>query len=310
MLKFRSNSLTSDEIAEYLQLEVVGNSVIVTRPMSLESVLQDSLCYVETLPELELLDTRLSKTSNVTAICQLEFKNKMTGQGTFIFSPNPRFDFYRVLTEFFTEEMPHFVSPSAYVGPQVKLGHNVSIGLNSVIDGQIHVGYNTFIGNNVSIKGIVSIGSNCVINDGAIIGGEGFEFIKDGSRCIHVPKLGRIQIGDRVWIGNSSTVERPTLDETIIESDVKIDDLVHVGESSTIGAASQLTAGTVLAKAVKLGKNCFLGVNCSVKQRIQIADDTTIGMGAVVIRDVVQPGYTFAGVPSRIFQRSAEPVSK
>lgn len=299
MLKFKSNSLTSEEISEYLQLELFGKSLEVTIPSSIERAGDNSFCYVDSLEGIDIFKSKVKRNIAITAICEPRHAEGLPDNATYVLSKNPKVAFYQLLSEFFTEELPHKISPSAFVGPQVTLGRNISVGNNCVLDGEIKIGYNSFIGNNVSIKGIVEIGSNCVINDGATIGGAGFEFIKDGMQSFHVPKIGKIVIGDNVWIGNSSSIERPTLAETVIKNHAKIDDLVHVGESSHIGESSQLTAGTVVAKDVNIGKNCFIGINCSIREGIKIADETTIGMGGVVVKNIENPGQIHAGVPCK-----------
>ena len=49
---------------------------------------------------------------------------------------------------------------------------------------------------------------------------------------------GSVSIGDRVEIGAGCAIDRGALDNTVIEDDVIIDNLVHIAHGVTIGARS------------------------------------------------------------------------
>ncbi|MBH0002716.1 acetyltransferase [Pseudoalteromonas sp. SWYJZ12] len=60
----------------------------------------------------------------------------------------------------------------------------------------------------------------------------------------------------------------------IIEHDCKIDDFTHI------------CPGTVLAGGVSVGRSSWVGIGSKVKQLINIGDNTLIGAGSLVVKDI------------------------
>lgn len=73
----------------------------------------------------------------------------------------------------------------------------------------------------------------------------------------------------------------------VIEHDCQLGTFVHVSPNA------------VLAGGVKAGDFCWVGALAGVRQRISLGKEVTVGMGAVVIRDIPQ-GATVAGVPAAL----------
>lgn len=59
-----------------------------------------------------------------------------------------------------------------------------------------------------------------------------------------------------------------------------------------------LCAGVVLGGSVHVGRSAYLGMGCSVRENTRIGPDTMVGMGAVVLNDVMA-GEWVCGVPAR-----------
>ena len=51
-----------------------------------------------------------------------------------------------------------------------------------------------------------------------------------------------------------------------------------------------------------IGNNVNIGQNAQILGGIKIADNVTIGAGAVVVSDILRPGVTVIGVPARIHE--------
>lgn len=64
-----------------------------------------------------------------------------------------------------------------------------------------------------------------------------------------------------------------------------------------VGAFSHISPNAVLAGAVRIGCCVWIGACASVRQCLQIADHSTVGMGAVVTKDVAS-GSVVAGCPA------------
>lgn len=147
---------------------------------------------------------------------------------------------------------------------------------------------------------VVSIGQRVRIGPGARIGFDGFGYEKNKDNAWeHFPHRGRVIIGDDVDIGANTCVDRGTLEDTVIENGVKIDNLVHVAHNVRIGPNSIIIAGTVIGGGVKIGRNVWLSINSSIRDYITVGDDAQIGMGAVVTKNIPAGKMWWIGNPAR-----------
>lgn len=81
--------------------------------------------------------------------------------------------------------------------------------------------------------------------------------------------------------------------------------MLGVHANARIGKNCRLLEGVVIMAdggshdAAIVGDNCFFGIGAKVVGAVRIADDVAIGAGAVVTKDILEPGTTWAGVPAR-----------
>lgn len=111
--------------------------------------------------------------------------------------------------------------------------------------------------------------------------------------------LGGVRIGDHVLVGAMTAIARGALQDTVIEDYVKINNLVHVAHNCHIGRGTLIGACADLSGSLTIGANCWIAPNCSIRQKLVIGEDSTIGIGAVVVKDVA-PGTTVYGNPARV----------
>lgn len=187
------------------------------------------------------------------------------------------------------------ISPSASVSPAAFVSeHNVSIGEGTVI------------GPNVTILPDVTIGSNCRIQPGAVIGSVGFEVKRTSRGVVSVIHDGVVEIGDNVEIGANTCIDKGFRDRpTVIESEVKIDNLVHVAHSVRVRRGAFLIAGAVLGGSCEVGPDAWLSINASVAPSLTLGPKAFVSIGAVVTRNVgeeQQVTGNFA-VPHDVFLR-------
>jgi len=65
---------------------------------------------------------------------------------------------------------------------------------------------------------------------------------------------------------------------------------VHLGHGCRIGDYFSAMPSSVVSGDVKIGNNVYLGTNASVKEKITICDDVTIGMNSPVHHDILESG--------------------
>ena len=217
---------------------------------------------------------------------------------------NPRLEFARLvefaLAQARDNRVYRTLENGAVVGQDVTLGEGVVIEPLAFLDHDVTIGDRTIIRSGAKIRRFVEIGRECRIRENAVIGSDGFGFERDSRGLpVRLPHLGGVRIGDNVEVGALTTVVGGTIDPTIIEDYVKIDDHVHVGHNSIIRRGALLTACAEVGARVEVGEFAWLGANCSTFQGIQIGAHAVVGLGATVLRSVA-PNTTVAGNPARV----------
>lgn len=286
--------MKSSEIAAFLKKELIGEDIVITGFSSLSNLMRNTLVFAKKCNSnyLEIL----ANVPNVLAIVCDGYENITTPH---IVSPNPRLDFLRVVSAFFAEkDIPVGIHHTANVEKGAIIGKNVSIGANCHIGGKVRIGDNTVVLPNCSFYGKVTIGANCYIKPGVVIGGPGFGFEYDENGVpVHFPHTGEVIIGNNVYIGANSTIDRATIDATIIEDNVKIDNLVHIAHNCRVGKNTLMTGCSTISGGVQVGQSCWIAPNSTVYQQLKIGEKSTIGIGAVVLKGV-KAGKTVFGNPA------------
>ena len=283
MFKLISN-IDLKTIAKGLSLQFKGDGNTIINNVS---NLQDASCKSLVFSKGDV------KLPNDTVLISLsDNRNK-----NLIITENPRFDFIRALN-FLENKIGFIIDVSTPVIPScVKLGKNV------VIENGVKIGLNTIIEHNVVIFSGTKIGNNCLIRANTTIGSDGFGFERDcKGKPVKFIHLGGVHIGNNVEIGSNVAIAKGTLSNTIIEDDVKIDNLVHVAHNCVIKKGAFVIASSVLCGGVNVGKNAWVAPNSTVSQKVNIGDKSIIGLGAVVRKDVEQ-GSVVVGNPAKLLKR-------
>ncbi|MDR2794840.1 MAG: UDP-3-O-(3-hydroxymyristoyl)glucosamine N-acyltransferase [Holosporaceae bacterium] len=189
-----------------------------------------------------------------------------------------------------------YIGDNAFIGENVEIGDNVFIGRNTVIEDNCKIGSGSNIRNNVVISHSI-IGNDARINSGAVIGESGFGILPTGSGMVYVKQLGRVIIGDRVRIGANTTVDRGSIDDTVIGNDTIIDNLVQLGHNVQIGEKSILVAQVGIAGSTKIGNNVVLAGQVGVVGHIEIGDGV-MAAAKSGIASSVEPGQMVGGIPA------------
>lgn len=69
-----------------------------------------------------------------------------------------------------------------------------------------------------------------------------------------------------------------------------------------------LCAGVTLGGSVRVGRAAYLGMASSVREKVTVGAESTLGMGAVLVRDL-PAGEVWAGVPARALGREQKMVT-
>lgn len=275
------NVIYASIIAAFLESKIFGEDIKITHVSSLHSVTSNSLVFSKN-EKLQIIDNVKS-----VVICPLSTTISHTNNITYIPVLNPRLSFAKVVNKYFSGKKFSGVHPTTIFGENTSIHATASIGPFCVIGDNVSIGEETIINNNIVISDNSVIGARCYIKSGTVIGEDGFGFdFEDDKTPVRLPHKGKVIIGNDVEIGSKCTVARGTIEDTVIENHVKIDDQVHIAHNCHVGEKTIITACAELSGSVVVGRGCWLGPNCSILQKIIIGDGSTIGIGAVVTSNV------------------------
>ena len=185
------------------------------------------------------------------------------------------------------------VGENVVIGEGARFGENVIVYPGCVIGDGVSIGDDSLLYPNVVVYRDCIIGKRAVIQAGAVIGGDGFGFAKEGERWIKIPQIGRVVIGDDVEIGANTSIDRGALDDTIIGDGVKIDNQIQIAHNVMIGDHSALAGCVGIAGSTKIGRRCTVGGAGMIIGHLDLADDVHISAGSMVTKSLRKPGqYT------------------
>jgi UDP-3-O-[3-hydroxymyristoyl] glucosamine N-acyltransferase len=182
------------------------------------------------------------------------------------------------------------------LGENCKIGKNTSLGSNTVIEKNVVIGENCTIGSNVKIKNSI-IGNNVVIQDGCKIGLKGFGFIPIKGKNLKFPHIGKVIIGDYVELAANCTIDRGSIDDTVIGSNTYLDNQVHVAHNVKIGENCMIAGQVGFAGSTTIGNNVSIGGQAGISGHLKIGNNVRIGGGSGVVKDIPD-NTTVMGYPA------------
>lgn len=93
-------------------------------------------------------------------------------------------------------------------------------------------------------------------------------------------------LGEGIYIGVNSTID----DRTIIGDNVFIHGGTSIGHDNVINSHTYLSGRIDTCGFCTIGKRCFIGIRVLVADHISICDDSWIGIGCIVAKNIVNPG--------------------
>jgi UDP-3-O-[3-hydroxymyristoyl] glucosamine N-acyltransferase len=309
-------------------LNKVGDNLQITRISPPGLADENTLALALSEEEIE----NISSTSAKAALVPLgvSFDNIST-----IEVERPRLAMMKLIHLFYMPpDAPAGVHPSAVVHPSAKIGQNVCIGPNAVIGRDVEIGDNTkvianvyvgkqtIIGQNctfhpgVNIGDSTIIGNNVIIQHGASIGADGFTYVTETPNTIEtakeegavkgdfskqrihkIPSIGSVELQDDVEIGANATIDRGTIENTVIAKGTKIDNLVMVGHNCKVGENCMVISQVGIAGSCNIGNRVVLAGQAGLADHINIGDDSIVMAQAGVSKSFGSRSIVF-GTPA------------
>lgn len=191
-----------------------------------------------------------------------------------------------------------YIGAFAYIDEGVELADGAKIFPHTYLGKNVKVGADTVLFSGVKVYPGCKIGSDCILHSGAVIGSDGFGFAPqpDGS-FVKMPQTGHVKIGNRVEIGANTVIDRATIDATVIEDGVKLDNLIQIAHNVKIGKNTAVAAQAGISGSSEVGPNCLIGGQAGIVGHIKIAGGSKIGAKAGVGKSLVKEGGSWSGRP-------------
>lgn len=190
------------------------------------------------------------------------------------------------------------------VGPFSSVGHGARIGDRTIIHPNVCIGDGAIVGDDctihshVAIRERVIIGNRVVIQNGAVIGSDGYGFVKRSDGTYQkIPQTAGVVVEDDVEIGANTTVDRPAVGETRIQAGAKIDNLVQIGHGVNVGRNTLLVAQVGIAGSTTIGDNVTLAGQVGVAGHVNIGKGAS-AVGQTGITNSVPDGMFVSGYPA------------
>jgi UDP-3-O-[3-hydroxymyristoyl] glucosamine N-acyltransferase len=114
---------------------------------------------------------------------------------------------------------------------------------------------------------------------------------------IKIPQLGRVIIEDDVEIGANTTIDRGSLQDTVIGRGSRLDNLVQIGHNVQIGEGCVLVAQVGIAGSTHLGHHVIAAGQVGIAGHLRIGNSVKMAAQSGIMRDL-QDGETVAGSPA------------
>ena len=226
--------------------------------------------------------------------------------------------------------LPRFYAPprrepgvheTARLGRGVTLGERVTVGPYAIIEEGAVVGDGSWIESHVAVGAGVVIGRDCrlhpgvvlypgarladrvQVHSGARIGSDGFGYVFREGAHQKIPHVGRAIVENDVEIGANATIDRGSIDDTVIGAGTKIDNLVHIAHNVRIGKLCLIMAQVGIAGSTHVGDGVILAGQVGVSGHVEIGKGARLGAQAGVFGDV-PAGETWSGYPARPHRES------
>ncbi len=313
-------NLTLKQIAELVKGKLVlqtqiSEDFVINGINTLENAENDEITFLGNDKYVHFLkDTKAAAVLIADKFDYSGYKDK-----NFITVADPQLAYGEFLTIMYKEKLAKIkpgISAKAEIAETVKLGKDISVGHNTVIEENTEIGGNTkimanvFIGENVkigknciiypnvTIREDTKIGDDCIINSGVVIGGEGFGFIPMGEQMLKKPQLGYVEIGNNVEIGANTTIDRATLPNTTtyIGNNTKIDNLVMIAHNVHIGNNSIIVAQVGIAGSTKIGNHTTLAGQVGIVGHVTVGNNVMVGAKSGISGNI-KDGEVVVGYP-------------
>lgn len=190
------------------------------------------------------------------------------------------------------------IGPNVVIGERAVIGDNVVIFANSYIGAESAIGKNSVIYPNVTIYHRCRIGERVRIHSGAVIGSDGFGYVRTSTGIEKIPQAGGVLICDDVEIGANTAIDRGTLGDTTIGRGTKLDNLIQIAHNVKIGEYCFLAGQSGVAGSTIIENGVTIAGQVGIAGHLHIGANAIIAAQAGVSKDIPAGSIVF-GTPAQ-----------
>lgn len=161
---------------------------------------------------------------------------------------------------------------SNHIHPTAKMGKNIKIGTNVIIEKNVKLGNDVTIGNNVVIYNGTCFGDNVFIMDNCVIGKQSVPPFRE-HKAFKIFRMPPVRFGSNIVIGTGSIIYAGSrigdyfysADSIIVREGCSIAKRVSIGKKAIVehhvklGEGTKLQSYALVGEGMKVGKDVFIG---------------------------------------------------
>ncbi|HZE08009.1 MAG TPA: UDP-3-O-(3-hydroxymyristoyl)glucosamine N-acyltransferase [Gemmatimonadaceae bacterium] len=309
-----ASTVTAEAIAGMVSGELIGDrAAAISAVAPLDRAGKQHLSILSSAKYQSLF----AKTAAGIVLVDPEFRDAPGTPAARIIVKQPLEKLLSLLPRLYPERAPlSGIAPTARIGRGAILGERVSVQDYAIIGAHAHIGDGVVIGSHtivgdgavigddsklrehVTVYPGAVIGERVIIHSGARIASDGFGYVFQEGAHKKIPHVGKCVIGDDVEIGANTTIDRGSIDDTVIGNGTKIDNLVHVAHNVRIGEKCLIMAQVGIAGSVTIGDGAILAGQAGISGHLSIGAGARLAAQAGVFGDI-PAGETWSGYPAR-----------
>ncbi len=195
------------------------------------------------------------------------------------------------------------IDPTAEIGPFACIEDRVQVAARCHVGPYVHLAAGVELGPDCRVGAHVSIshallGARVALAPGVRIGQEGFSFAHTATGFLTVPQLGRVILEDDVEVGANSTIDRGSVQDTVIGAGSRLDNLVQIGHNVRLGRCCVIVAQVGISGSTVLEDFVQVGGQAAMAGHLRVGKGAQVGAQAGLIADVA-PGAIMLGSPAQ-----------
>ncbi|MGH7662269.1 MAG: UDP-3-O-(3-hydroxymyristoyl)glucosamine N-acyltransferase [Vulcanimicrobiaceae bacterium] len=190
------------------------------------------------------------------------------------------------------------VGPLVFVGPRAQIGARATLGAGCIIGADARIGDDAIVHARAAFLDRCVAGDRLILQAGAIVGSDGFGYVRGDGGWVKIPQVGTVVLGNDVEVGANTCIDRAQTGATRIGDGTKIDNLVQIGHNCRIGRDVAIAGMAGVAGSANVGDGVRIGAKAGIRGHITVGARATVAGSAMVWGDLPEDALV-SGSPAQ-----------